>query len=536
MNWCHSCKTNIPEVIQQDGRTYYVILVEQSVNSYDTTAQSNALPQYSILRTHSEFRLLYKTLMRATKPTNGLWTLSSSSLYSRSRRVVATSCNCQNVLTCKSTRSVRMCLFDKLHMKLINLAFPARRLFSSNPRERTQLLQIRRTALMKFLTVVQNFFSEFSDSILEATYRNQRCAVMHAWVVFFNMNQYLEPAHESSGDVKVYHPLRLTAWHRSRQHESEKCAIVGAFATSDLMECDLSSAQSHSNQRINSLELLKVPVTSSEQNESMGCAGSILEKSSYGMLPTLNIQPLKVGTAETFLEDFCVHLLGIYGSQFAGVQISLLSEKRRWELSLYIVCCIGHIHAARLILLYHCDNNVTLEDGTTCLHVAARMGHTDIVHFLAKNGADVDCSNDAGITPLIAACRHGKVETVKCLVELGANISMHSLRQTYPLHAAVVAGDIDIIFYLISKGADVNVTTINGITPLHFAVKLGNLKVCKMLLRKSADVFHETNIGSNALMIAKLHGFVDLHLLLKRHAQYQRFTSFWQFFNKPGSI
>nr|CCA14256.1 conserved hypothetical protein [Albugo laibachii Nc14] len=379
-----------------------------------------------------------------------------------------------------------MCPFHNLYAKLHNLAFPARQTLLSNSREETPLLHRRRTALMSFLSILQDFFSQFSESLLESIYQDQKCAVMNAWMVFLNMDQYFQSAHGRSSDLKVHHPLRLTAWHRARQCESEKCSVgtdEGILCSAELQKKD---------DWIESLE--SSLATAASPKKVVGCSQITLGKSSSGALPTLNIRPLNVDTTETLLEDFRDHLLQVYGNHFAGLHISLLSERSRWELSLYIACCIGHIYAVRLILFYHCDSNVTLEDDTSCLHVAARLGHTGIVQLLIENGADVNCTNDAGTTPLIAACRHGKVETAKYLVELGADISMHSLRRTYPLHAAIVAGNCDIVSYLISKGANVNVSTINGITPLHFAVELGNPQVCRMLLRNSADVFHETII------------------------------------------
>lgn len=68
------------------------------------------------------------------------------------------------------------------------------------------------------------------------------------------------------------------------------------------------------------------------------------------------------------------------------------------------------------------DIRLTLDDGSTLLHIAAYCGNPGVVENLAKSyGFDVNHPNKSGTTPLMAACARGNKSVEKALLKLGAD-------------------------------------------------------------------------------------------------------------------
>lgn len=68
------------------------------------------------------------------------------------------------------------------------------------------------------------------------------------------------------------------------------------------------------------------------------------------------------------------------------------------------------------------DIRLTLDDGSTLLHIAAYCGNPGVVENLAKSyGFDVNHPNKSGTTPLMVACARGNKSVEKALLKLGAD-------------------------------------------------------------------------------------------------------------------
>jgi ankyrin repeat protein len=114
--------------------------------------------------------------------------------------------------------------------------------------------------------------------------------------------------------------------------------------------------------------------------------------------------------------------------------------------------------------------NVTTNDQTSVLMLAALLPNSDICEALVKAGATVNVKNEDGVTPL---------------------------------HCAGTAKAAEL---LINAGADIETTDEKGNTPLHFAVMREVLPVVEILLRNGANCKTQNDIGTSPLEAALWQG------------------------------
>ncbi|KAF1793226.1 Ankyrin repeat-containing domain [Phytophthora cactorum] len=315
---------------------------------------------------------------------------------------------------CANTR----CEFDGLYPMLQSFPFPSRRSIRS---KLTGLdhsaVNKRRDALAAFVALLHEFFSSFASTVLREKLQDGNCVVLKTYVNFLGIAEHFP----IDASAVLHRPLALNGWRQQCAElmlgQDEEEEDDGGFKGT-VPELNLTAPRAVEPR-------IEEPSPSAEKD------------SEPVTLPSLQVKPVRVHTMHSFMEEFCEHL----------------------------------------ILFNYADANTVMADGSSCLHIAARMGRTDIVALLLDEGADVNNANDAGVTPLIAACRNGCVEVVKLLLDTGAKVSVCSKRGTYPLHAAIVSQNIEIVSMLVERGANVNVMTASGITPLHFAAKLGSLAI-----------------------------------------------------------
>jgi ankyrin repeat protein len=382
--------------------------------------------------------------------------------------------------------------------KLINTKTKAGRIHARR-------LEGRRKGLERFLHLLEAYFQTFSTFLLEKKLYRDGCAVLTAYGTFMGVFDHFPSLTRSC----ISAPLTLKAW-----RENLEASILKACEEEEEEEEEEQQQQQQQEEEELQTKAQPVPVPELEQIST-----NVSKESVVSCLPRLTIRSTNVETMQTFLEDFCDHLLTHYGNDLEELQDedSTLTLARRWELCLFVAARIGHTYAVQLILFYYVhDPNITLHDGSTCLNIASRMGHSEIVSILLQEKADVHQPNQAGITPLIAASRNGCLEVVKILLNAGARVTDKSARGTFPLHAAIVSQNEEIVELLLQHGADVDVCTESGIAPLHFAAKLGNLKICELLIAYNVNVYQRTKNNSDAYAIAIANEHTKVAQLLEQ--------------------
>ena len=147
--------------------------------------------------------------------------------------------------------------------------------------------------------------------------------------------------------------------------------------------------------------------------------------------------------------------------------------------------------------------------GRSPLHLASRSGALEVVKMLVIAGAGVNVTNDNGSTCLILAAHYGHTETVRylmCLSEVDVN---HGNKySSSALDFAAHQDHPDVVRVLIDAGADID-TNNDGHSPLHLASRSGALEVVKMLVKAGAGVNATDGNGRTCLIDAAHYGHTE---------------------------
>ncbi|GAW26492.1 putative ankyrin-3 [Rosellinia necatrix] len=149
--------------------------------------------------------------------------------------------------------------------------------------------------------------------------------------------------------------------------------------------------------------------------------------------------------------------------------------------------------------------NETTPDGSSALHMAARIGHLEGVQKLIGNGASVMQENQAGYIPLHLAAAGGYSDIILALtpgpVMLTRKTSLEDETHT-PLHLAAVSGNTEACRQLLRLGSVTLLTIPNekGWTALHAAAHGGHLDIIRLFLDTldAASVENQENSNANA--------------------------------------
>jgi uncharacterized protein len=107
--------------------------------------------------------------------------------------------------------------------------------------------------------------------------------------------------------------------------------------------------------------------------------------------------------------------------------------------------------------------------------------------YILDGGGDVDVTDDDGTCALLLAAGKGRLEVCAALLRRQANVNVKRKSGATPLHVAARGGHIDICQALLDHGADVDAKSADGRTALHLAALWGKPAVCMLLLERHAD-------------------------------------------------
>ena len=147
--------------------------------------------------------------------------------------------------------------------------------------------------------------------------------------------------------------------------------------------------------------------------------------------------------------------------------------------------------------------------------------HGFIADLIAADERRAECM-DVDDTVLMCAARNGgDIEMVKFLVENGANVNASNSHGQNAVLMAVHSQNAEIIDFLASKGANVNAKYFNeadsDMTALMQAAFAGNIEIVETLIRNGADVNAKSGKGVTALLTARIKGYTDIEILLKKN-------------------
>ncbi|KGO77047.1 NACHT nucleoside triphosphatase [Penicillium italicum] len=180
---------------------------------------------------------------------------------------------------------------------------------------------------------------------------------------------------------------------------------------------------------------------------------------------------------------------------------------------LIAACERGNLKAAKKLLEYDADLEMSGDNEHTPLHAAACNGHAEVVKLLLEKGARIRNGSDGSRTPLYCACSNGHHQVAQMLLQREPEmIATHE--GLIPLVAASEGGFLDIVQLLIQKGADISASDSFRETPLYVACENGHIEVVRLLLDKGADVHYQGPFGYSPMHNASSEGFSEIVLLL----------------------
>ncbi|KAF6076544.1 ankyrin repeat domain 27 [Phyllostomus discolor] len=132
--------------------------------------------------------------------------------------------------------------------------------------------------------------------------------------------------------------------------------------------------------------------------------------------------------------------------------------------------------------------NMTSQDGSSPLHIAALHGRAELIPLLLKHGASVGARNRNQAVPLHLACQQGHFQVVKYLLDYNAKPDEKDVSGNTPLLYACSSGHHEVAALLLQHGASINISNNKGNTALHEAVIEKHVFVVELLLLHGASV------------------------------------------------
>ena len=146
----------------------------------------------------------------------------------------------------------------------------------------------------------------------------------------------------------------------------------------------------------------------------------------------------------------------------------------------------GHINVVRTLVEAGADVEMTLEDNSTALILAAKRGFDSIIRVLT--GAKLTAEDDDSLTALHHAASNGHVAAVRALYEGFGKLEPRYCDKE-PLHLAAEGGHVDVVRELISQRVNIEVKSrSDDYTALFSALYANQPAVFKTLLESGANM------------------------------------------------
>ncbi|KAG3009855.1 hypothetical protein PC121_g13198 [Phytophthora cactorum] len=527
------------------------------------------------MRSYSQFRKLWRDLIRATKtPSTASLSRSNSAVpthteYS-STRLLAKSFQSLTVSDGEASSSCRCrnwnCTFRSLHYFLKSYPFPSKFLMKRNT---PAVLENRRQGLELFITTVRGLFDTFPRPFLQSVDAFGNCQVLMALNAFFGINEKHQVNSIPHATLKLPSP--------SKYAESGRYSRSGSVV-SESTTCFSNSSQSVASSR-------------STWDTDKDCGGKVhIISADEGPLCKSGVEyylrddDSNSNNLETSGSDFKLQELDEF-PVFGATSKGKFDKKHATTADPTSAKCMTSPH----------PTSRSPKPPTKLQPMARRSRyyrginirrHTD---FLARNPTMPYRSGSATSTPqtllpglpkvklpnadvssirsfleefrdhllldsqalgnsatpinwnedrqwelaLYVASQIGHAYAVESILYRGTNPNAVMEDGLSSLHAACRGGHRSIVAMLLTHGADTNITDPNGVSPLLSAVQLGDLEIVEMLVEYGADVnlCNKDNVSAAHVAVA-CQTLPVLQLLL----EYDAFVNTKNAFNGKTSL
>ncbi|TMW68383.1 hypothetical protein Poli38472_005851 [Pythium oligandrum] len=470
MSWWHTSTLRLRSAERSvAGRVVFVVNVSPGTyanqENQEQVDRKSSSVQGATARSYSEFRSLWRSLLRATSSTTlfeedtrrtsvyDRLSRTSESWVAISRRVLGTIDKPGMFSSGRCHCSQDQCPFDRLHVVLKDYPFPRKKLLLTQLDE--YALERRRQELERFLLTIQTYFRGFALAFLDQV---DSCEVLHLLNAFLGIDEGARTSVIASPGANVTDSNRLSTPRGSLAPDSTRNARH---------------------------------------------------------LPQLQIKTIDVDTSRASWAGRFSTVFDVIGSRVMGS----MSSGGDVALALYTASTRGHCGTVVELLDRGADPNAVIGDlSSTALHAASHNGRLKVVQVLLAFGASMNEADARGMTPLMSAVGNGQVQVAQFLMRAGADLSRCNTQGESALHDAVRNGSVRMIRLLLDQGADVNVQNARtGQTPLHIAAVTGNLAKCRLLLGYKADTELCTLRGRKPINLAIEGRHKSVIQLLEQH-------------------
>uniref|UniRef100_F7BXJ6 [histone H3]-lysine(9) N-methyltransferase n=1 Tax=Monodelphis domestica TaxID=13616 RepID=F7BXJ6_MONDO len=198
----------------------------------------------------------------------------------------------------------------------------------------------------------------------------------------------------------------------------------------------------------------------------------------------------------------------------AGANINAVDKLQRTPLMEAVAN--NHVEAARY-MVQRGGCVYSKEDGSTCLHHAAKIGNLEMVSLLLSTGqVDVNAQDNGGWTPIIWAAEHKHIEVIRMLLTRGADVTLTDNEENICLHWASFTGSAAIAEVLLNARCDLHAVNYHGDTPLHIAARESYHDCVLLFLSRGADPELRNKEGDTAWDLTPERSDVWVALQLNR--------------------
>lgn len=170
----------------------------------------------------------------------------------------------------------------------------------------------------------------------------------------------------------------------------------------------------------------------------------------------------------------------LYFEQATGIELSPLRRLLALKLDLKRISLADELRSSNAALWPrlkvgddpNAEHNRS-SNGDTAIHVALQTSNTRAARLLLSYGADPNLTNHAGETPMHYAVRGHDLEGAQSLLAAGARVDVLAADGLTPLLFAAQSNDIGMVLFLLRAGADPLRADATGKTMIHYAAMNG---------------------------------------------------------------
>lgn len=573
MSWLQVYELSVPHYEIRNGKYVFALQLQRyRANNNNNHNQlddwsGNVVSYVTALQSYSQFRALWKELLRATKSTittssplaydgkaafarrnrqtrTRLWSSNTNQVdatggSSRSSMALAPLSSAAPLSTGACPCSNACCPFTRLHWVLKCYPFPPKMVLKRNSQA---VLEARRHALEQFIVTIREFFTGFPRSFLHSVDSNERCRVLDIFSSFIGFSEELRSMAISRS------PLLVAAWkadmlsNRDNQaaagsslvnnYTIESTGLGGGYIEEEEEEegevCELEDDDEGYNDDLSDEErgsghefrtpTVYIPSLRSLPENALSTASRSRSTNSQDDFADLAIHE-RARDEDTDDEDEASlehdgdasHAMAAAARKYSRSSVYIMGSSR------------SSLHVPRRTqpslpkLQIRCAKVKTISSFLVDFrdHLLAQFG--DIISEDVPTSELSDARQwELG---LYLACQIGQLYAVQSILSRGTDPNMVVSDGTTPLHVASRSGHNDVVGFLVANGADVNVMDKLGMTPLLLAINYGDIDLVKLLLDNGADVnLNNSRKVSAAHVAVACQSLAVLKLLLEYDA------------------